>query len=186
MSSGDWIVVLGLLAFPTIYIVVTYNRLVVLRQLVANAWSNIDTELKRRHDLIPRLVEVVQGYAAHERDVLDRVAQARARVAGDPHHPLEPENELARSVRGLLALVEGYPQLRSDRHFLNLQQELVRTEDRIQSARRFYNGNVKDLNTLVEQFPSRLIASLGRFQPADYYELESIFERGSPSIQFPG
>ena len=172
---------------PLIYVINVFNRLVRLRTLVRNSWSNIDAELKRRHDLIPRLVEVVKGYAAHEREVLDRVLHARARAAGSStatRRHLHDETELARAARGLFAVAEGYPALKASDQFLRLQGELVRTEDRIAAARRFYNGNVKDLNTLIEQFPSNLIARSAGFATAEPFEVETVFERQPAAVDF--
>jgi len=186
VNGATWIVV-GLIGAVLVFIVVVFNRLVTLRQLVRNAWSNIDTELKRRHDLIPRLVEVVKGYAAHERGVFERVADARASaVAGEgvAAGAADRENELARATRGLLAVAEGYPDLKSGDHFLELQRELIETEDRIQAARRFYNGNVKDLNTLIEQFPSMLVAQAGGFGRVEPFEVEAAVEREAVAVRF--
>ena len=174
---------------PSIYLINVYNRLVRLHTLVRNAWSNIDTELKRRYELIPNLVAVVKGYVAHEREVLERVIQARQqamRLDTPTHQHAEDESELARTARGLVALAEGYPELKANRNFLELQEELGRTEDRIAAARRFYNGNVKDLNTLVEQFPSNLVAGAMGFQTADSFEVETIFERQPVAVDLDG
>jgi len=185
-----WIVILVVVVFaPIVYVINIFNRLVRLRTLIANSWSNIDTELKRRHDLIPRLVEVVKGYAAHERDVLERIMEARERAvrsdtgAADRRHQ-EDESALAREARRLFALAEGYPDLKASSSFLELQQALVETEDRIAAARRFFNGNVKDLNTLVEQFPSNLIANAFGFESASYFEIETVFEREPVAVRF--
>src|SRR5688572_3961269 len=137
----------ALLLLPLIWFVVQYNALVGLRNYIAESWSNVDTELKRRYDLIPNLVSTVKGYAAHEREVLERVIELRNRCAAN-HGPVadqaRDENELVDSLKRLFALVENYPQLKADQHFLKLQQELINTENRIQAARRFYNGNVRD------------------------------------------
>jgi LemA protein len=179
----------AIVLIPSIYLINVYNRLVRLRTLVRNSWSNIDAELKRRHDLIPNLVAVVKGYAAHERDVLERVIQARQqamRLDTPTHQHAEDESELARTARGLVALAEGYPELKANRNFLELQEELGRTEDRIAAARRFYNGNVKDLNTLVEQFPSNLVAGAMGFQAADSFEVETIFEHRPVAVDLEG
>jgi LemA protein len=163
-----------------IWCIVTYNRLVGLRQLIDNSWSNVDTELKRRYDLIPNLVETVKGYAAHEQAVLERVVQARQQAVqstGSPEHQAADENELVRALKGVLVVAEGYPQLKANENFLQLQHELTNTENRIQAARRFYNGNVKDLNTLIAQFPSSIIARQGSFEPAEFFQIDSVFER---------
>ena len=169
-----------LLLLVLIYWVATYNRLVGLRQLMENAWSNIDTELKRRYDLIPNLVATVRGYANHEKEVLERVVRARQQAVqstGTPEAQAGDENELVHALQKLFVVAEGYPQLKANENFLELQRELVNTENRIQAARRFYNGNVKDLNTLIAQFPSSIIARQGGFTPAEFFELDSVFER---------
>ena len=168
-------VALGVVVLLVVATIVSYNRFVSQRQLVDNAWSNVDTELRRRYDLIPNLVRTVQGYAAHERETLTTVVEARnAAVAsdGDPADQAGPERTLVHSLRSLLALSEAYPQLRADQHFLELQEELAITEDRIQAARRLFNGNVRDYNQRVESVPSNLIASLGGFRRREYFELE--------------
>jgi LemA protein len=181
------LIVLAVPILVLLYFLGIFNRLVSLRQLVSNAWSNIDTELKRRYDLIPNLVETVKGYAAHERDVLERVVAARARLdagadAGPTREHARDENDLAAAVRQLFAVVEGYPDLKANQQFLELQRALVTTEDRIQAARRFHNGNVKDLNTLIEQFPSSLVARMGGFRPVEFFEVDSVFERRAPVV----
>ena len=155
-----------------------YNRLVKLRQLIANSWSNVETELKRRYDLIPGLVETVKGYAAHERSVFESVVAARsAAVATNGESPVvqEPaENDLVGQLRRLLAVAEAYPELKASSHFLALQSELTNTEDRIQLARRIYNANVRDNNVLVESVPSNLVASVGGFQRAAFFEVSPV------------
>ena len=179
------VIVAAIALLPVVYAIVIFNRLVGLRALVKNAWGNIDVELKRRHNLIPRLVEVVKGYASHERAVFDDVLRARsAAMASDAPtrgHAAD-ESALSRATRGLLAVAEGYPDLKADAPFRRLQDELVRTEDRIAAARRFFNGNVKDLNTLVEQFPSGLVARSFGVEPADYFEVETTLEREAPAV----
>jgi LemA protein len=173
------------LLFALIYWIATYNRLVGLAQLVDNAWSNVDTELKRRYDLIPNLVETVKGYASHEQNVLERVVQARQQAVkstGSPEHQAADENELVKALQGIFVLAEGYPQLKANENFLELQRELANTENRIQAARRFYNGNVKDLNTIIAQFPSNVIARQGRFQPAEFFEVDNVFERDAVRV----
>ncbi len=169
-----------ILLLIAIYWIATYNRLVNLRQLTGNAWSNVDTELKRRYDLIPNLVATVKGYTAHERQVLERVVHARQQAidsTGSPSSQARDENALVQALKSVFAVVEGYPQLKASENFLQLQEELVNTENRIQAARRFYNGNVKDLNTLIEQVPSNIIARQGRFESAEFFEIDNVFER---------
>jgi len=163
-----------------VWAIATYNRFVNLKNLISESWSNVDTELRRRYDLIPNLVETVKAYAAHERAVFEAVAKARTRAmeaVGPPEEQAREENELVRSLRGLLAVQEAYPQLKADQNFLELQHELVNTEDRIQAARRFYNGNVRDYNNLVQTFPSGLAAGMFGFAPRQYFEIEEAVAR---------
>jgi LemA protein len=182
---GPWILLIAIVVFA-LWIAAVYNGLVRLRNHCRESWSGIDTELKRRYDLIPRLVEVVKGYAQHERQVFERVVQARqAAVAstGAPASQARDENALVGSIKGLLAVAERYPDLKASDQFLALQRELVNTEDRIQAARRFYNANVRDLNTRIEAFPSNLIASLWGFERADYFEIEEAIVREAPRVE---
>lgn len=160
-----------------VWLIATYNTFMRLRQHVAESWSGIDTELKRRYDLIPNLVETVKGYAAHERQTLEAVMRARQQAAtstGSPVEQARDENALVGSMRQLLAVAENYPQLKADQNFLALQHELVNTEDRIQAARRFYNANVRDLNTRATVFPSNLIASMFSVKPAEFFEIDTL------------
>ena len=153
----------GILVVITLWVVLNYNALVRIRQQVRESWSGIDTELKRRYDLIPNLVETVKGYASHEREVLQEVTEARARASasgGSPESQARDEQSLVQSVNRLLAVAEGYPELKASENYLALQLELANTEDRIQAARRFFNANVRDLNTRIEVFPSNLIAQI--------------------------
>lgn len=159
---------------PVIYVVLTYNTLVALRNHIRDAWGNIDTELKRRYDLIPNLVATVKGYAAHEKEIFERVTQLRAQCLasrGAPHEQAADENQLVNALQQLLAVVENYPQLKADQHFLKLQRELVNTEDRIQAARRFFNGNVRDYRNKCETFPSSVIAGIFGFESQDYFRV---------------
>ena len=164
---------LGLL-LPVVWVIVQYNWLVSLRNYISESWSNVDTELKRRYDLIPNLVATVKGYAAHEREVLERVTQLRARCVannGSPGDQARDEVQLVDALKQLLVVVENYPQLKADQHFLKLQQELITTENRIQAARRFYNGNVRDYRNKCETFPSNLVAQTFGFQPQDFFSV---------------
>jgi len=178
---------LGILAAILLWAALNYNLLVRIRQQVRESWSGIDTELKRRYDLVPNLVETVKGYAAHERQVLAAVTEARAAAqasTGSPRIQSEVEKKLVDSMRQLLAVAEAYPDLKASENFLALQQELANTEDRIQAARRFYNGNVRDLNTRIEVFPSNLIASLFNFAKEEYFEVESSVIRNVVDVNF--
>ena len=155
--------------------VISYNRFIRQRTAIRNAWASIDTELRRRWDLIPNLVETVKAYAAHERGLLETVARARADAShetGGPAAHARAEDTLERSVDRLLAVAEGYPQLRADEHFLALQHELATTEDRIQTARRYYNATVRTLNTRVNTFPSLVLARMFGFTEAEFFEVE--------------
>ncbi len=169
------LIVIGIiLLLPLIYVIVTYNTLVALRNHIRDAWGNVDTELKRRYDLIPNLVATVKGYAAHEKEVLERVTQLRTQCLASQGRPGEQavdENQLVAALQRLLAVVENYPQLKADQNFLQLQRELVNTEDRIQAARRFYNGNVRDYRNKCETFPSSLVAGAFGFEPQDYFQV---------------
>jgi LemA protein len=180
------IVVLGVVFALMLWVAFIYNALVRGRNHCDEAWSGIDTELKRRYDLIPNLVSTVKGYAAHERETLERVTQARnAAVAsqGSPASQAKDENVLVDSLKRLLAVVESYPDLKANQNFLKLQQELVNTEDRIQRARRFYNGNVRDYNNRVEVIPSALIARPFGFKEREFFEIESAVERQAPVVK---
>jgi LemA protein len=165
-------------------IVVSYNRFVSQRNLIRNSWSNVDTELRRRYDLIPNLVETVKGYASHERETLAAVTQARTNAVastGSAADQAHDENILVSALRGVLALAEAYPDLQASTHFLELQRELISTEDRIQAARRFYNSNVRDYNRRVESVPSNLIARIGGFGREEYFEVEPAV-RDAPQV----
>ena len=172
---------LVLIALPVAW----YNKLVRLRQLIRESWGNVDVQLKRRYDLIPNLVNVVRGYATHERDVLERVIEARNRAAdnsGPVADQARDEQELVRATRQLFAVAEGYPQLKSSQNFVALQQELVNTEDRIAAARRFYNANVREYNVSRTTFPTILVAGMGDFPPRDYFEVEDSTLRQPPPV----
>ena len=178
---------LGIVAAVLLWAALNYNVLVRIRQQVRESWSGIDTELKRRYDLIPNLVETVKGYAAHEREVFASVTEARSRAqasTGRPGAQARDEMGLVESMRRLLAVAEDYPDLKASAHYLSLQQELANTEDRIQAARRFYNGNVRDLNTRIEVFPSNLIASVFNFTKEEYFEVESSVIRRVVDVNF--
>jgi len=179
-------VVLGVLALGLLFGVGTYNALVRLRQHVRESWSAIDTELKRRYDLIPNLVETVKGYAAHEKETLDAVIQARTRAVastGSPAQQAADEIPLVQALGRLFAVAESYPNLKANENFLGLQRELGNTEDRIQASRRFYNANVRELNTRVEVFPSNIIASMFGFHKEEFFEIEEM-ARTAPKVSF--
>lgn len=170
----------------------THNKLVQGRNLIQESWRQIDVELTRRHDLIPNLVETVRGFAAHERNTLESVVSLRdrARQLADNtgHAPTEAlaeaESQLSQQIRNLIVSVEAYPELKSDRNFVQLQRELSDTEDRIAAGRRFYNANVRDYNTRIEQVPSNIVANAGKFEKATYFEVTDPTVRQSPQVNF--
>jgi len=184
---GPFLIVVGaVVLLPLIYVIATYNTLVALRNHIRDAWANVDTELKRRYDLIPNLVATVKGYAAHEKEVFDRVTQLRTQCMasqGRPEEQAVDENQLVAALQKMLAVVENYPQLKADQHFLKLQQELTNTEDRIQAARRFFNGNVRDYRNKCEMFPSNMIAGMFGFESQDYFNVPPSV-REVPDAQF--
>jgi LemA protein len=166
-----------------------YNSLVRGRNHVRESWAGIDTELKRRYDLIPNLVETVKGYARHEREVLEHVTEARNRAVastGSPASQAKDENVLVGGLKRLFALAEGYPDLKASQNFLALQAQLVETEDRIQAARRFYNANVRDYNNRCQMFPTSVLAGMFHFEPAEFFEIETAIERAAPQVNLGG
>lgn len=171
-------------------LLVSYNRFVEQRQLIRDSWANVDTELQRRYDLIPRLVETVRGYVRHEQALLEEVARARARAVanhGDPASQAADERTFVAAVRHLFAVSEGYPELKAADNFLALQRELAITEDRIQAARRFYNANVRGLNRRVQSVPSNVVAALFGFTTADYFEVDAaVRTNGAGATAAPG
>ena len=182
--NGLWVLA-GIVLLPLLWLLVTYNRFIRLNNHCNEAWSNIDTELKRRYDLIPNLVRTVQGYAAHERGVLEevtRLRQACVAETGAPERQAEIENQLVRAIRQLLVRVENYPDLKANQNFLDLQRELANTEDRIQAARRFYNGNVRELGNAVESFPSNIVAGMFGFARREFFEVEDTGIRTAPQV----
>jgi LemA protein len=186
--SLGWVIVLAILVIVVLFLVLTYNRLVTLRQRVREAFSDIDVQLKRRHDLIPNLVETVKGYAAHERGVFDEVTQARAGAiaagAQGPQQRAAAEDMLTGALRSLFAVAEAYPQLQAVQEFKDLSENLRDTEDKIQFARRFYNGQVRDYNTALQTFPTVLLAGAMGFTASEYFEVESPTDREVPKVSF--
>lgn len=173
------------LFLPLIWFIVNFNRFVRVRQHMRESWSDIDVEMKRRYELVPNLVRTVQGYAEHEQAVLQQVVELRNRAMashGTAAQQAVDESALQIGMKRLFAVVENYPQLKADAHFFALQKELANTEDRIAAARRFFNGNVRELNNLCEQFPTNLIASIFNFRTAEYFELSSDAERVVPRV----
>ena len=168
------IVIVVLVVLLALYLIVLYNGLVQKRNRVDNAWSQIDVQLKRRHDLIPNLVETVKGYAAHERGTFQAVTEARAAAAGarGPAEAAAAENVLSQMLGRLFAVAEAYPDLKANQNFLQLQEELTSTEDRIAYARQFYNDQVMRLNTLIQSFPSSIVASAFGFEERPFFEID--------------
>ena len=182
-------VFLAILALSVIWTVATVNRFVRLRQHLKESWADVDVELKRRYDLIPNLVETVKGYARHEEQVLTRLVELRNRAVasqGDPDSQARDESRLAAGMKEVFAVAEGYPELKADRNFLELQKQLALTEDRIAAARRFYNGNVRTLNALRESIPTNLVAKAMKVESARYFQLASDAERVVPRTSWEG
>lgn len=179
---------LGLVILLLIAVVGIYNRLIKNRNLVQEAWSGIDVQLKRRADLIPNLLEAVKGYMGHERGVLDRVTELRtqSRQAESVGEKARAEGLLGAALGNLLAVAENYPDLKASQNFLELQKSLADIEEQLQLARRYYNGAARDLNILIGSFPSNLVAERFNFQPVEYFEIESAQDREVPKVSFPG
>jgi LemA protein len=179
-------IIVGVTLLTTLWAAMMYNTLARGRNTCDESWSGIDTELKRRYELIPNLVNTVRGYATHEREVMERVSQARTVAMasqGPPSSQARDENVLVDNLRRLLAVVENYPDLKAGHNFLQLQDELVNTEDRIQRARRFYNGNVRDYNNRVEIFPSNIVARCCGFKRREFFEIQVAVEREAPAVK---
>jgi len=183
--TTELIIIIGIVVVLLLYIILTYNGLVTLRNRVKESWSDIDVQLKRRYDLIPNLVEVVKGYASHEKETLERVITARnvAMSANGAKEKGEAENVLSGALKNLFALSENYPDLKASTNFLELQRELSDTENKIQAARRFYNGNVKDFNTKIEMFPANIIANMFNFKANDFFSIADE-EKENPQVKF--
>lgn len=184
--STFWIVI-GVIAAFVIWLIAAYNRLVRYRYRAREALSDIDVQLKRRYDLIPNVVETVKGYMMHERTVLENVTKARVTAmtqGGDPLKRAKAENALSSTLKTLFAVSENYPDLKANANFLDLQRELADTENKIQASRRFYNGTVRDYNTSIETFPTRLIAGMFGFGAMQFFELGSEAEREPIKVEF--
>jgi LemA protein len=177
-----------LVAAVVLYVIVTYNGLVRLRQMVREAWSGIDVQLKRRADLIPNLIETVKGYAAHEKDALREVTEMRTRAQAVPESNVAgraaAEGMLGQALGRLMAVAEAYPDLKANENFRELQTALSAIEGEIQMARRYYNGSTRELNVKVESFPSNLVAGQFGFAQAEYFELEDPADRALPKVAF--
>ena len=179
-------VVLGLVVLIVLIAISLYNSLVRLRVRADQAWSDIDAQLKRRHDLIPNLVETVKGYAAHEHGVFQQVTEARSRAmaATTPAQAGQAEGLLSQALGRLFAVAEAYPELKANQNFLSLQQTLAETENAIAGSRQSYNQVVRDLNTRIETVPTNIIAGMFNFRPRDFFEIQEAAERAVPQVRF--
>lgn len=179
-------IVLGVIAVLAIWVIAIYNSLIRLKNQTQEAWSDIDVQLKRRYDLIPNLVEAVKGYATHEKSAFEAVTAARAKALGaqSVKEKGEADSMVTEALKSIFAIAEAYPQLRAVESFTKLQDELSDTENKIQAARRFYNGNVRDLNTKIETVPSNIVASMFGFKQQDFFELEEDEAKDPVKVSF--
>ena len=185
MNIFLWIII-GVLAVIIFWLIAVYNGLIRFRNRTDEAWSDIDVQLKRRYDLIPNLVNAVKGYAQHERELFENVTKARTAAMGAqaPGEKAEAENMLSGALKSLFAVAENYPDLKANENFLELQRELSDTENKIQAARRFYNGNVRDFNTKIQVFPNNMIAGFLNFKEYDFFELEEEAAKEPVKVEF--
>ena len=185
MNTLTWIIVIVVAAI-IFWIVATYNRLVSLKNRTEEGWSDIDVQLKRRYDLIPNLMETVKGYAKHEEGVFSKVTEARTRAMGAQgiEEKGKAENMLTGALKSLFAVAESYPDLKASANFAKLQDELADTENKIQAARRFYNGMVRDLNTLIETFPANIVANMFKFAKREFFEIENEAAKQNVKVEF--
>jgi LemA protein len=182
-----FLIFLAMVAALFLFVVSLYNALVKGRNEVKSAWSSIDVQLKRRYDLIPNLIETVKGYAAHERQTLDAVVKARQQAmsfTGSVEERAKVENALSQSLRSLFALAEAYPDLKANQNFLQLQEELAATENKIGFSRQYYNDAAMRYKNRIEMFPSNIVAGMFNFQPEPFFQLESEGERAAPQVKF--
>ena len=184
MTLG-WIIIVVVVVIVG-WALMAYNGLIRRRNQVHESWSDIDIQLKRRYNLIPNVISTVKGYATHERETLDSVTNARTKAmnADTPGAHAKAENMLTSTLKTLFAVSENYPDLKANANFLELQRELSDTEDKIQAARRFYNGNVRDFNTAIQQVPTNVVANLFKFKAEEFFELEDATERELPKVDF--
>ena len=180
------LVILVILIVLGLWVVMIYNGLIRLKVRTNEAWSDIDVQLKRRYDLIPNLINTVKGYATHEKELFENVTKARANAmnAQNPEAKAGAENMLSGALKSLFAVSENYPQLRANENFLELQRELSDTENKIQASRRFYNGNVRDLNTKIQVFPDSIVAGILNIQKREFFEIEEPKEKETPKVEF--
>jgi LemA protein len=188
MSTVLWVVLIAIVVLIAA-IIMMYNSLIRLKNRVDEAWSDVDVQLKRRYDLIPNLVETVKGYAAHEQGTLQKVIEARnaamaAQAGGDAKAQAAAENALSGTLKSIFALAENYPNLKANENFMQLQKDLTDTEDKIQAARRFYNGNVRDFNTKLQVFPTNIIGNMLGFKNREFFEIGDEKEREAVQVKF--
>lgn len=182
-------IIIAVVVVVLLWALVTYNGLIAVRNRVDESWSDIDVQLKRRHDLIPNLVETVKGYATHEQDTFTQVTQARnmavnAQQGGSPEAIAQAENMLTATLKSLFAVTENYPELKANENFLRLQDELTDTENKVQASRRFYNGMVRDFNTKIQTVPTNIVANITGFLARKFFELDNEAERQNPTVKF--
>ena len=173
-----------IIAFILIWLVYIYNRFIKQKNIVKEAWSGIDVQLKRRYDLIPNLVDTVKGYSGYEKELMQDITELRAKSMqlNSPGEKVKPESDLSGRLKTLLAVAENYPDLKASSSFLNLQQQLTEVEDQIQYARRYYNGAVRDYNTLIQSFPANILASAFGFRQEEFFEITLATERETPQV----
>ena len=183
-----WLIIPVIAVVAALWGIATYNGLVRRKNVVAEAWGDVDVQLKRRADLIPNLVETVKGYAAHERGTFDALASLRAQGQSQAgvSERAQTETAIGAAIGRVLVVAEAYPELKASANFQSLQKDLADIEDQIQMARRYYNGAVRDLNVMIGQFPSNLVAGFGGFKPAPFFEIETAADRDAPKVSFPG
>jgi len=187
--KGGLIILVVVAAIILIYVIGAYNGLIKKRVRCEEGWSDIDVQLKRRYNLIPNLVESVKGYAKHEKETFENVTKARTAAMsnnGTPGEQAQTENMLAGALKSLFAVAENYPKLVANQNFLDLQQQLADTEDKIQASRRFYNGTVRDFNTAIQVFPKNIIAGMFNFAKNEFFEIEDEEERKNVKVDFSG
>ena len=179
-------IIVALVVILVLWLILTYNRFVTLRNRVKEAWADIDVQLKRRYDLIPNLVETVKGYAGHERELFEKVTQARTQAMGAQtiKERGAAENALSQTLKSLFAVSENYPDLKASVNFLELQRELTDTEDKIQASRRFYNGNVRDFNTILQSFPQNAVTGVFNFKAAEFFEITEVSQKEPVKVAF--
>ncbi len=186
MLSLPLLVLLGGIVVLIIWFFSIYNQLVGLSQNVKNGWSQIDVQLKRRHDLIPNVVETAKGYMTHERETLEKVVEARQQAvsASGLKDKIAAENFLTQTLRSLFAVFENYPNLKADQHLLKLQEELTSTENKIAFARQYYNDETARFNTAIQSIPNNIVAGVGQFRPYEFFEIEDTSQRQVPTVKF--